>query len=321
MTKAAALRKAKIYFRPLIADSIRQCFGNNLLDSSKVKEQDGDERYCIDRLYCGLSPELLDNGFCMIFQTFADDTEKGDFYAVAGYVAPIDEWKEFSLNWHSALKERPRLGFYRTSDAISLEGQFKGWSEPTRNTRVAKLASTIPIRSAYGVAAFLSKKDFEEFFVPNFFSIWGNPYYLCAVYLIQSVCYKMSVNHVPVTKLDFIFDKQGKVGTTFKFAYEKMIRPMSFCNFPFIGNVDHKDKKEFLPLQAADMHAGWVRRNKSTIRVWTDADPYLRQIQQEEFPVRRQFLERLAKYRKEHAKEFEAAWDEHYQSGSIADEK
>ena len=292
------------------SDTFAITFNDTLVKAIKHLTHPPDvAQYCVRRLYCGLSPELRDGGMCMVLQTFADDTERGDFYAVAGYVAPIDEWDSFSPGWHAALKERPRLGFYRTSDAVNLSGQFDGWSVNARDARIAKLALTIPTRNTCGVAAFLSKKDFEEFFTPNFLPGWNNPYYLCATYLIESVCLMLRVGQNSVTKLDFIFDRQGKVGRYFRAVYEVALRPMSFHVFPFLGDVRHEDKTDFLPLQAADMHAGWIRRNKSIIQAWTTADPYLSKIEQREFHVARGFLERLAAYRKEHGDEIKAYWD------------
>ena len=110
-----------------------------------------DAQYCVQRIYCGLSPEFKENGYCMILQVFADGSEKGDVYTVAGYVAPIKVWESLTPKWHAALKEKPRLGFYRTSDALSLEGQFRGWSEPAKNMRIAKLASLISEHKVMGV--------------------------------------------------------------------------------------------------------------------------------------------------------------------------
>jgi hypothetical protein len=244
----------------------------------------------------------------MIVQTFADDSQDDDFYTVAGYVAPKNEWDAFSGEWYAVLKQRPRLGFYRTFDAQTLSGQFDGWAEPIRDARIARLASTIvPIKNICGVAAHLSKRDFKELFAPNFLSDWDDPYYICATHLIEHVCRLLLVN--PVTKVDFIFDRQGKVGRNFRAAYEVMLRPMSIFLFPFLGKVKHEDKREFLPLQAADMHASWVRRNNSTIQMWTAADCYLSRIEQTEFRIQRSFLERLAQYRREHAEEIKAFSD------------
>src|ERR1700688_3981723 len=129
----------------------------------------------------------------MILQVFADDSEKGDFYTVAGYLASSHAWEKFSPKWHAVLKERPRLGFYRTCDALSLDGQFKHFSAPQRDERVAKLARAIPTDNIFGVAAHLSKRDFKEFFTPNFLSDWDDPYYVCSTYLIENICLRMKL--------------------------------------------------------------------------------------------------------------------------------
>jgi hypothetical protein len=191
----------------------------------------------------------------MKMQCFADDSQNDDFYTVAGYVALTREWEDFYPQWHSVLKERPRLGFYRTTDALSLRGQFAGWGTESRDARISRLAKVIPTQNCCAVAAHLSKQDFKEFFAPNFLRVWDDPYYLCATYLIQNTCLMLRVGRNPVTKLDFIFDRQGKVGTNFRIVYAAALRPMSLSVFPFMGEVTHENKADTLPLQAADMHA------------------------------------------------------------------
>ena len=77
---------------------------------------------------------------------------------------------------------------------------------------------------------------------------------------------------------------------------------------PFMGEVRHEDKRQFLPLQAADMQAVWLRRSGSTIQTWTSADIYLSQIEQRHYPITRQNLENSARHRHEHADEIAAMW-------------
>jgi hypothetical protein len=245
----------------------------------------------------------------MKMQCFADDSQNDDFYTVAGYVALTSEWEGLYPQWHSVLKERPRLGFYRTTDALSLQGQFKGWSAESRDARMSKLASVIPTRNNCAVAAHLSKQDFKELFAPNFLRVWDDPYYLCASHLIEKTCLMLRLGQNSITKVDFIFDRQGKVGTNFSIAYNAMLRPMSLPIFPFMGDVTHENKATTLPLQAADMHAGWVRRSRTTTNLGTAADFQLSRIEQREFQVSRDFLARLAIYKREHAQEIDQYFD------------
>jgi hypothetical protein len=60
----------------------------------------------------------------VVYQIFSDDSYSDEFYTVAGYIAPVAVWEEFGPTWFAVLKERPRLGFYRTSDALALKGPF-----------------------------------------------------------------------------------------------------------------------------------------------------------------------------------------------------
>jgi hypothetical protein len=200
------------------------------------------------------------------FQVFADDSYTEEYYVVGGFVAPIDVWEKFAPDWLGVLKEVPRLGYYTTNDALGLKGPFTGWSESARNAKMAKLARVIPSEHCWGVAAHLFRRDFEDFFTPTFPS-WNNPYYLCADHLILNIC-RFLLFERSATKVDFIFDRQGKVGSHFKLHYDLAIKPPSLSVFPFMGDCRHENKSKFLPLQAADMNAAWVRKtswNNSTM--------------------------------------------------------
>lgn len=242
------------------------------------------------------------------FQTFADDSYDGDYYVVGGFVAPTEVCDEVSSDWFAALKELPKLGYYTTNDALGLKGPFTGWTAETRNARMAKLASVIPSENCWGVAAHLRRSDFEEYFTTTFPS-WNDPYYLCADHLVLNVCRFLRQNHPNVRNADFIFDRQGKVGRTYKLHYDKAIKPSVLNLFPFLGDCTHEDKEKFIPLQAADMNAAWVRRRSTTIQLWTSADPYLSNFEQLDFKVSRSWLEEMAKYYREHADEIKSYWD------------
>jgi hypothetical protein len=241
------------------------------------------------------------------FQTFADDSYDGEYYVVGGFLAPTEVWQEATPRWFSTLKELPRLGYYTTNDALGLKGPFKEWTPEIRNGRMAKLASVIPTENCWGVAAHLRRSDFEIF--AKTFPSWDDPYYLCADHLVLNVAKFLKLNQPSVTVADFIFDRQGKIGKTYKLHYDKAIKPSVLSVYPFLGECRHENKEEFIPLQAADMNAAWVRRRSTTIQLWTTADPYLSNFEQLDFRVSRPWLEQMAKYHKEHEDEIKEYWD------------
>ena len=59
-----------------------------------------------------------------------------------------------------------------------------------------------------------------------------------------------------------------------------------------------------------DMQAGWLRRRLSLVRVPTSADCHLSRLHAADFPIARSFLEKMAKYKREHAEEIETFWNE-----------
>jgi len=268
--------------------------------------QDELQLRCVDRLYCGLSPDIARGTICVILNAVVDDSQNDDFYLVAGFVASLDQWAPFPPNWYEVLKRPPKLGFYRTSDSLALKKDFQHFDKKMRDERVVALARTIPSGvGCFGIRCTVPKTDFHELYSPNFHPAWKDPYYLCAIILIQRLCIDLSV--VPgLQKIDFIFDEQGKVGARFEGMYDRLIKPLSLPLFPFLGKVRHEDKKIFLPLQAADMQAGWVRRLSSLIQAETSADVYLKQIEQRDYSITRARLEHLADYANAHAEEMKA---------------
>ena len=223
--------------------------------------EDGSESLCIDRLYAGLSPDIEGATACVILQTFIDDSETDELYIVAGYVASLDDWKSFSPEWFEVLKRPPRLGHYRTSDAIALKGQFERFDETPRDQRIAALARVIPNQppNCFGVACWVSKSDFEIYCHPVFHPAWHDPYYLCATFLIERLCFEL--RGVRLQKLDFFFDQQGKVGRQFKLVYDAFLKPYSMPLFPFMGEVRHEDIAwSFFPGRPPTCRLAWVRR-------------------------------------------------------------
>jgi hypothetical protein len=137
----------------------------------------------------------------VILQTFLDDSATDELYILGGYVAPLDKWKEFDPRWFELLKKQPRLGFYRTSDALSLspKGQFRHFNEQQRDERITELAQAIPNDDwCYAVACYLSKSDFETYCAPGFHPAWRDPYYSCATFLIGKLCAELTCSG-PIT--------------------------------------------------------------------------------------------------------------------------
>ncbi len=84
----------------------------------------------------------------MLLQTGYFDDSGSDagsqWYVLAGFIAPIEEWKSFSAKWRATLDKETSLRYFKMSEAMSLEGLFKrGWTIPLRDQRIFELAEII----------------------------------------------------------------------------------------------------------------------------------------------------------------------------------
>ena len=133
-----------------------------------------------------MTAETRDGRHIMILRAWIDDTGDDSIFALGGLIGPLKVWDNFSRMWIKKLKERPRLGFYKTNYAMGLKRDFKGWSSDARNSKVAKLASCIPTRNCCGITSLLYRSDYDELVVGKceFEPEFRSPYYVCALYLV-----------------------------------------------------------------------------------------------------------------------------------------
>jgi hypothetical protein len=77
-----------------------------------------------------------------MLQAFVDDSGTGGqppVFVLAGFIATVNEWTAFSDEWQESLEMRPRIKYFKMSEAMTFGGEFSGWSEQSRNDRVARL--------------------------------------------------------------------------------------------------------------------------------------------------------------------------------------
>jgi hypothetical protein len=247
-----------------------------------------------------MSPEYKEGRLMATLQVFLDDSGDESAFVLGGFIASIEVWDKFSIDWKAVCKEPPIIGYYRTNDAISLKRSFLNWTQDYRNQKIAKLASMIPLENCFAIAAYLSPIDLKEISehfpvksprpYPHNFNYF-DPYFLCASCIVNWVLINCDSWFPGVikenSKIDFVFDQQGKVGRKFRFFFEDIMKP----SISRLGKCDHWNDQEFPPLQVADMLAAWVRRGASSrIQIWTAADIYLSNLEVQSIDIDRRFF-------------------------------
>jgi hypothetical protein len=229
-----------------------------------------------------------------VLQVFIDDSRENPVYLLAGYLAPSEQWAAFSDEWRRVLEIHPRLAYFKMKEAFACRGQFEGWSAERRDERLIMLNAVI---EGFASAAFFIafdenkfRKTMEPVAVRFNDKKALNPYYFAVNELTDALGRNQHLLHVE-GPMKFIFDQQmmekRHVIEGHEWAWARAVPSLPNLK-DIVGRVpSFEDDKEFLPLQAADMHAWWMRRRfvaqakgqQPLIPPWIDAP------QRRTFPV------------------------------------
>jgi hypothetical protein len=237
----------------------------------------------------------------LFLQGYIDDSDDSgnpdSNFTLAGFIAPIEVWKDFSANWIIARRGHPKIDYYKTNDALGFKGDFEGWSEADRNAKLVSLSRVILDSKLVGIHTSVPKGFHRAVFDGKRFEpAWNSPYHISAVNLVIMA-------HEAILsdgdKIDFVFDQQGSVGKNFKTLFDGLLKK----RYPRLGYCFHVDDRDFPPLQAADMNAAFVRRSSLQIQPWVASDVYMRVLAQEKFDVTHSFLQQLRQFTDDHPDE------------------
>jgi hypothetical protein len=238
-----------------------------------------------DRIWdmvCGLpEPDRSNRPLCML-KAYIDDSgiKQPPLYSLAGWVGPPSMWRPFSDAWDEVLRMKPRIGYFKLEEAMNFKGEFNGISEEMRNEKLNLLVDVINTFKPLGVGTSLPHDIFQDFFVKRYANKDAhNPFIPLAFSVIWTTVNYLSSQRV-VDKVEFVFDYQPGSNQMAKVQeiWEKMretANPLQLRYAP-VSPPQFLDDKDVIPLQAADLIAGWRRLvdlpsfgGKETFKPWT----------------------------------------------------
>lgn len=201
----------------------------------------------------------------MVFQAFIDDSrDPAGTFVLAGHIASAEAWVAFSKDWEEMLPygTRSKSGDFHFKMA---EMAFN----PERMARVPNFYRIIEHHVLMSVSCTLNTNDLERakarVYVPDLKIDWGyfdNPYMVAFRCLMDMFHTKKDTLEkiIPVSEpVDFIFDMQTERKPILA-AWEDYIRERPEHLRERYGSAPRfEDDRKFLPLQAADLWAWWVR--------------------------------------------------------------
>jgi hypothetical protein len=186
-----------------------------------------------------------------------------------------------------ALKEHPRIEYFKMSEANALDGQFDGW---TRDDKDAKVERFSHIAAKYPLAVIdvsIKHTDFAELIAGIDLPARGlstdKPYPILANQLMVTLGdYQRRTN--ASDKIDLFFDRQLGYEEELHLwwpLFEQLQEEETKTNFAryISGPPAFKNEEEFLPLQAADMYVWHKRRHlESSGNIFNPRPPILRRL-------------------------------------------
>jgi hypothetical protein len=227
----------------------------------------------------------------MVMQTgYFDDSGShaaSEYYVLAGFVAPVSDWKLVSDEWARTINEEG-LSYFKMCHAMAMDGQFKrGWTIPLRDQLILKLVNIIEKINPPRVECYLRREDFDTFVKGIIGGLaFNDPYFVLFYHLVLSVAIANDISWN--SDCDFIFDEQGKLGTNAVERWNWVKANIDGLQQPGISErlgspPNFRNDIKVSPLQAADMFAWLVRDalmkgpdGMDEIRrspVWTRGDP------------------------------------------------
>jgi hypothetical protein len=181
-------------------------------------------------------------------------------YTLAGYVSSSEKWNGFSVRWRQVLDMSPKIGYFKFSEALSRSGEFLGISDERIDEKIKLLVDVIDESAMFAVCASVRLDQYLSVFsdphIPPI--IRKSPYFFLFFNVLKNTI--VNKNKLEFNEpCQFYFDEQVK-------DKEAIIKDWtSFKNlFPdpdkLINQVPlFSDDKRRLPLQAADLFAGFTR--------------------------------------------------------------
>lgn len=192
-----------------------------------------------------------------MFQAYFDESgthRDSSVVVMAGFLAPDKQWTRFQSEWDKALQQAG-IPFFHMVDYENRQKQFKDWGNDERINQLKKFLGIIKRRVTIPVVAAVRTKDYEEA------ELWKhdinapkNPYAFCAIMCLQTIAtWADKVGHQE--PIGYVFEAGAlHKGELVKLAGQICKSAARKSRYRFVG-LDFSDKRDFSPLQAADILA------------------------------------------------------------------
>lgn len=208
----------------------------------------------------------------MVWQAYFDESFDDGVFVIAGYLASPEQWASFSAEWENALPS----GVLDNDDGWHFKMSQMA-ATPERMERVPGFYNVIKDHVGMGIASWMPLSALKRAqkriliqsrtgdFRPISGPLFDNPYIILLANMLTIFGSRTDAdlefgNYVLErgAKIDLFFDERGEKGKIIA-AWEYALENPDIAK-RFSATPRFESDGEFLPLQAADFYAWWVRR-------------------------------------------------------------
>ncbi len=173
--------------------------------------------------------------------------------SVAGYLSTPYRWVRFEEQWRAALEEFS-IEFFHMADFANHAPPYDTWTEEKRRAQFARLVQIINQNAEFSVGNVVPTALFDEIFSPHAKTYLGGEYGLAAISTFMSVG-KIMRERYPDQWVGYVFESGARgAGQVLKVFQDNEQRADQKRELRLLS-LRFEDKRQFLPLQAADILA------------------------------------------------------------------
>lgn len=195
-------------------------------------------------------------------QAYIDDgggKGQGPTFVLSGLLARVEFWIPIVEAWNACLREAPSIRYFKMSEAVAGNGEFRFFSDDDRNEKLRKLCRVVNKTDLTEFTCVVMMKDFCGEWIPRHGPPMNQPYFM-AFQIINTIVglemLRLKETHPP----EVFFDEQLIFGPRAK-AWYPIVRANASAEVRPLMPVEplFRSDEAIIPLQAADLTA-WMRR-------------------------------------------------------------
>lgn len=153
---------------------------------------------------------------------------------------------------------KPFLEYFKMKEAMSLSGQFYGWTEESRDFRLRYLINLVQEYKLIGVGTVMPHADYQDVFLGRTNKIFDVPYHLMFHSLMSGIVTEFAKHGLQ--QVDFVFDEQPGQMKSVQAEWSKFKNAAPPHFKVMLGDSPtFRNDETTVPLQAADMYAWHLR--------------------------------------------------------------